>query len=254
MPPLKPEMRAKVAAMLSDPSIKTPYKLIADESGVHISSVKAIANELQTKDPESARDLTSTLRILSNVPVEELMKVCLDTSFDNHVVSTNFNPAFEMEEVSEAILKKHRVRGFTPAEADRVKKLHTRESKDYHGVFCYSADHEDIETLRKFQSEVLERPVNKAEFTPIFQVVQEAVHDQLLAMLRSPMQASSLSLPASVDSHVPNAASIPTEDVAVENIKSQSKKRKRTLTMKNEERGGDQKRKHIIGRMAGSGP
>ena len=246
MKPLNPEMRAKVVAMLSDPKNTKGRLLISKECGVHISSVKAIANQLKIKVPESASEQTSTIKIIDSVHVEEFMNVCLDPRFDDHVISTNFNPAFKLEEVSEEILKKHRVRDFTSAEAERLKQLHTRESKDYHGVFCFPAAQEDLEPLRNFQREVLERQENKAEFTPIFQVAQATVHDQLLAALRSPMQASSLSSPASADSHVPAAAPMPTEDVAVDNMKSLSKKRKRTSAMKNEERGGDQKRKHII--------
>ncbi len=70
---------------------------------------------------------------------------------------TNFNPALLLEEVSAEILNKNRVKEFTRKESERLKRLHTREGKHFHGVLSYPADAENCETLRKIRDGCLER-------------------------------------------------------------------------------------------------
>jgi hypothetical protein len=230
---MNPDLRAHVTEMLLDPGRRKTYKDIANETSVHVSTIKSIATKLRNNPAESGNQLTSTIAIIRRECFRNFERACEEPKFDSNVISSNLNPEFPLEEVDPKILQDHTVKEYTAEETQRLKQKHARESRDYHGIWSYPVDQQRVQSVRNFK-EVLERPENKSEFKAIFQVSQPEVHSELLAYLTS-RESSTASNDVLADA-----------STALEDGGSKNKKRKRTQEQKDEERCGDHKRKHVI--------
>ena len=250
MPPaIDAEKKAAVVAILSDPKNKKKYRQIQEETGVCQSTIKSIARECKTRDPKSVHDETSALRIIDEVPDQDWMNICRDESYDNKLCSTNLHPDFPLQEVPRKILEEHTVSGYTTDEAQRVKRLYKEGSMKFHGLLMYPAVSNpiEIESHDQFQ-EVLKR--NQEDFKPIFQVVQEKVHPQLLKYLKSqPEPAAAASVPAE-QPVIPEVEIPVVEQTKIQVVDSDSdKKKKRKVAVEATKpwiRGGDEKRLHLV--------
>jgi hypothetical protein len=248
---ISPEMRAKAEKLLLDPSKTMTLREIGVECGCTESNMKYINAQLKRKPSESWEELITTRKIIAKLTAEELGNICISKIYDNNVYYTNVHPQYPLEEVEAKIVEYHKVKGQGSLETKRVNELFERSPQDFHGVFCFGPNEEnELKYLREYMK-VMAREENIEKFTSIFQVVQKDVDDKLLKMLKSSPEPPSSSLSAteaSAGSDDPAEALQPTADVAVSKKNSGSKKPKSTtqVSLAENRRAGDEKRRHVI--------
>ena len=167
---LEPDKVAAVLDMLKRPGLTN--NAIGGALGVDPKTVK----KLRTKHDEEMNGAFFSQR-LYEVSHEELMKICLDPSFDPSPNTTKVRDDTSLPEISKILLDKHRLLTYSPESKQSLVQKFTANGADFHGFWLASPgvlfDAAAVETTTEFVDMVEGDSTILEMMSPIFEFSQK---------------------------------------------------------------------------------
>jgi hypothetical protein len=165
--PLSAQETSAIEDMLKDP--KHSMVKIAAAVGVHSKTVAKIKRE-------RAEQISGPFYCerLKDIPVEVLVSVCRDPSYDPRPATTKVADDKSVPEIRPSLLEKHRLQGYTPEAKKSIQQKFREGGKDFHGFYiCPRHESYDADVVNGFLERMENNPTNFAQFTPIFEYSQD---------------------------------------------------------------------------------
>ena len=169
---LDPEKESKVIAMLKDSAAHTDAEIgrAADVAPATVKKIKARIDVQLNGDFFEQR--------LKGKSAKDMMMICKDPSYDPSPATTKVHGDTELPEISQHLLKKHRVDSVLSSALDpklkqRLVKQFEGGSGDFHGFWIHRRNDDYDKVLVDKFLERMEDPKFMAHFTPIFEYTQK---------------------------------------------------------------------------------